>query len=562
MIAAFTAVTAMAIGPVAAQAALPITGLTAKPANTQAGGHSDFTLSFSFGGAEHVKNLTIHLPPGLVGNPTKVPACTAAQFEVPSTQANSCPAASAVGSTSVTATATIGILPTDITAAGTVYVVPPHAGEIARLGIDVTPTGAAALVGEHIRLQSGITVRKATDAGLDSALTVPQTSPSGLGDLPTRINSMSLTLNGSANGHPFMSNPTSCKAATTTIDATSNDSAGVNHASASFTPTGCDREPYTPHVSLRFSGDLSNGGRPAATVSVTQPEGQAASKRVQVVLPSIIDNGIGTSTATLCDGPHLATNSCPASSIIGTATATTPLLPVPLTGNVYIGYDEKINALPILRITLAPLGVTVTGLTGFVGTGISNTFDNLPDTPLTNFQLSLKGGRAGILASIHELCGSTGTANGMFLAHSGKTATATAAYTTSPCTPTPVAKPPKATATFRSLGKKRTGLTVTVKAATGAKKLTKATVTLPAGVRVKSVAKKLAKGAPKGSKLKRHSRSIEIRAPKGGAKTLKLTLKSGALTSTKKKPKAKLKIAVTDAAGKTTKLSVTAKKKR
>ena len=333
-------------------------------------------------------------------------------------------------------------------------------------------TGAGAVVGQHIRLQSGITVRKETDAGLDSSLVLSKTAPSSLGDLPVRIDSMSLTLNASAGGHPFMSNPTSCHAAVTTVDVTSYESPGVNHATTSFTPTGCDKEPFHPALSARIIGSHAFRGRPGVSVVTTQPEGEAANKSVTVTLPPQIENSISLAKGlAVCTPEQDAAHTCPAASVIGRATAVTPVLPVPLTGDVHLAFPKGAG-LPVLSITLAPLGVTVHGGTGFDTAGrIVTTFNGLPDTPLTRFQLDFTAGSRGILANKFDLC-TVGAMPvlGSFVGHNGRNTTAATNLVVPGCGAV-TAPRPKATARFSHLGGKRAGLTVSVKAAATAPKL-------------------------------------------------------------------------------------------
>src|SRR5262249_37140954 len=53
----------------AAHAALGFQGLSAAPTNTTAGAHSDLNIHIGFTGAsDNVKDLTVSLPPGMVGN--------------------------------------------------------------------------------------------------------------------------------------------------------------------------------------------------------------------------------------------------------------------------------------------------------------------------------------------------------------------------------------------------------------------------------------------------------------------------------------------------------------
>jgi hypothetical protein len=62
--------------------ALGFQGLSAAPANPNAGANSDLNVHIGFTSpADDVKNLTVGLPPGLVGDPTATPLCSMAQLQ-------------------------------------------------------------------------------------------------------------------------------------------------------------------------------------------------------------------------------------------------------------------------------------------------------------------------------------------------------------------------------------------------------------------------------------------------------------------------------------------------
>ena len=250
------------------------TGVTAAPADTQAGANSDFTLHFALDEpSRDLKSFVIHLPPGEVGAVTATPLCTQAQFA-----AKACPAGTQVGTTVTHATA----FPTPITGLavdvpGKIYNLAPVGPEPARLGIRLTPA-----LGDEILLQSIVTVRPA-DGGLDSSTDgLPRDSALG----PIDINAIDITLLGMA-GNPakgFVSNPTSCAPATTTIDATAYDGT-QGSGTASFTPTGCDKLAFAPTLSAAIDPG-AKGGLPTLTTVVESPPGQANARTVQITLPA------------------------------------------------------------------------------------------------------------------------------------------------------------------------------------------------------------------------------------------------------------------------------------
>src|SRR5687767_7411246 len=186
-------------GAAPAQAAFGMTINNADPASTDAGAHSDFNLDLSFSGLDDVRDLTVHLPPGLVGDPTSTPLCTEAQLT-----ADSCPEASQIGTTTTQANLLDAV---PLTIPGEVFNVQPRAGEPARLGIVLSPP-----VGAKVILQSAAQLRPA-DFGLDTVL---EDIPNTADGTPITITGIELTLDGA-----FMRNPTSCGTKTTTADATS-----------------------------------------------------------------------------------------------------------------------------------------------------------------------------------------------------------------------------------------------------------------------------------------------------------------------------------------------------
>jgi hypothetical protein len=97
---------------------------------------------------------------------------------------------------------------------------------------------------------------------------------------------------------------------------------------------------------------------------------------------------------------------CSAASRIGTAKATTPLLPVPLTGPVYF-VSHGGAKFPELVIVLSGYGTTVQlhAETFISKAGItSSTFRTIPDVPVGTFELTLPQGKFSALAANGNLC--------------------------------------------------------------------------------------------------------------------------------------------------------------
>jgi hypothetical protein len=219
----------------------------------------------------------------------------------------------------------------------------------------------------------------------------------------------------------FMINPTSCES--TEINATLSSATGQSVPITNrFQVSDCASLALKPNLGLILSGkgQTTDGKHPAVTASLTQPAGQANLKKVRVALPLSLaldpDNANGL--CEFADGSK-ATPTCPKASIVGTATAVTPILDEPLSGPVYfvknIRKDPKsgreIRTLPKLVIPLVGqngLKLTLTGTSNVEDDQLVTTFDNVPDAPVSSFKLNINGGKGGILTvSDADICRST-----------------------------------------------------------------------------------------------------------------------------------------------------------
>jgi hypothetical protein len=126
---------------------------------------------------------------------------------------------------------------------------------------------------------------------------------------------------------------------------------------------------------------------------------------------------------------------CPGASIIGHATATTPVLPVPLTGPaIFVSHGNE--SFPSLIIVLQGYGVTVhlVGSTFISKQGItSSTFKTVPDVPVGTFELTLPEGPYSALAANGNLCKSKLTMPTEFLGQNGALIKTTTKIATTGC---------------------------------------------------------------------------------------------------------------------------------
>jgi hypothetical protein len=323
-------------------------GLTVTTSTLQAGDPADVTIHATF--ASTPSSIHLHLPPGLVGDPSG-PKCSQAAF-----QGLGC-------FTGQVGTASVSGLPL-----GAVYNLEPNADEPARLGISI-----AGLV----KNQATISLRP--DGGLDSTIADLQT-----GGIP--LTDLSLTLNSS-----FMTLPTSCRPATVTL----------NSDSASFTPTGCEKVPFNPRIEAAL--ETTKRAVPSgATVTLKLPEGDSHVRRTDIVLPlgTTLNPGVADGL-TACTPVQYDATACPGASQVGTVSFDTPLLGV-LGGKVFFGENFALYVVVQGHGVLVKLA-GVTKLDPNTGQ-ITTTFDDLPQVPFTTFALSFNGGPHAVLAN-PQTCG-------------------------------------------------------------------------------------------------------------------------------------------------------------
>ena len=393
------------LAPASAQA-IGVSG-TAAPTNLQAGAHSDFNLHIAFSGVgETPKDLTIGLPPGEIGDPNAAPFCSVAQLN-----ADSCPVDTKVGDAS-TMVSLLGVIPDPIAVTGNVYNVEPHPGEPARFGIALhalpLPAPLDTLILPPVIIQSGVQVRQ-TDFGLDTIVNNVPNSAVLIGGTPVAvpigISSMDLTLFGIApgTGKPFLRNPTSCAPLHATFTAVPYSGTTGTGDATPFTLTGCSSLPFSPTFSatLDVLKRSTAGERPTLTTSIDQANGEAGLKDAKVYVPS--DMGADLSRITpdqVCELTDFAAGNCPASSVLGAAVATSPLLTSPLSGPVLVLANP--DGLPFVGLDLhGQLNLQIKGQLGIDNT---TTFSGLPDIPISHFELRFDGGPHSLLVANRDLC--------------------------------------------------------------------------------------------------------------------------------------------------------------
>ncbi|HTB70873.1 MAG TPA: hypothetical protein VK707_07835 [Solirubrobacteraceae bacterium] len=258
-----------------------------------------------------IKDARVVLPEGLTLNPSAahgLEACSAAQIGIGTTAPVACPAGSRVGAVTIET----DLPPHSLT--GSVFLGGPTGGPITNppytLYLDAEST-----MGVSVRLQGSVTPNPSTGRLEVTFANNPQ--------LP--FSELILTLNGGARAP--LANPLTCTAASTDYEFTPYtafpEPGGVGGGATAIGATpfaigGCPSSP--PFALAQSTVDSSNsaGAYTHYTLNLARAEGQQYVSHVSTVLPPGLAGAIPS--VPLCGEPQAQLGTCPASSLIGTAT--------------------------------------------------------------------------------------------------------------------------------------------------------------------------------------------------------------------------------------------------
>jgi hypothetical protein len=370
-------------------------------------------------GDQPITRVNVTLPKGMVGKLAGIPYCPESAISLAHSREHlgggqeevnspSCPAASEVGVVHVGA----GAGPEPYYVTGHAYLAGPYNGGPLSIVI-ISP----ALAGPFDL--GTVVVRTALQLNLETAQisAVSDPIPTILHGIPLDLRSISLEMS----RHEFTLNPTNCEKQSVLAEALGQFGSTAK-LSDPFQVVGCKNLAFKPKLAISLKGSTKRAGHPALKATVTYPKGAGYANiaYAQVALPGteFLDQG---NLDKVCTQPQLKSDSCPKSSVYGTAKAWSPLLEKPLEGPVYlgVGYGYKLPAL------VADLNGQIRILLhGKVDTdsenGIRNTFEVVPDAPVSRFVLEMKGGpRYGLLENTAGVCARPQKAAVKFIAQNG-----------------------------------------------------------------------------------------------------------------------------------------------
>ena len=501
--------------PAAASAAQTFAVTSQSPGGFPAGGHPTYTttvgLDTSAGGptAEAVT-----LAPGVLASLAAAPQCLTGSPQYTS--------ACQIGTGSATLTAG---LPLGITA----YLVPPPSkADVA--GIDLVtnapgnPTTHAAV---DLVQTAGGNVSSVINADLSS-----------LGMVGRLISSISLTINGTlTNGQPFTRMPTNCSPGPSSVTVTyANGSKETSNASPDFDITGCSSLPYAPVLSASVVKDPHDQGvKVVTTVSQAADEAAGAGQALALPFPALAPN----------EGSLSIQNTGIA---VGTAVATSPLIPGPLTGQAYLTGAGPFSPTLTLQFP-APNKLTLVGTVNLNNHSV--VFQNLPDVPQTSLVVTLFGGAHALQSA--TCAPPRGTLTGTFTGQNGATVRDRVPLTVSGCP----GAPSIVGGSLSGLASGKPTLRFKLIRGSNAPKLKSFVVALPRGLSLnkKKLAKAVSISAPHTLRLAGGQLTVTLRR---GVTAVSVTAKGPSLLESKRLTKqlrahavghVNIRITVTDALG-------------
>jgi len=341
-----------------------------------AAGHSSYTLNLGRPeGQQYLQKVTTTLPSGVAGEIPDVTLCGE-----PQAAQGTCGTASKIG----TATVTAGSGSSPYTFSGPVYMTTSYNGAPFGLSIAVPAVAGPFNLGTIVT-RSTIKINPTT-----ARVTAESVLPTIVKGIPIRLRSLSVNVDRQG----FLLNPTNCALEATESTLTSTFGAVQAGLSSPFQAEGCSGLGFKPAFKASTSAKHSKTQGASLVTTLTMPGGNANMKSVFVTLPKQLPSRLTTlqkaCLAKVFEANPLNCKKESPGSEVGTATAITPVLPVPMKGPAFL-VSHAGEAFPSLELVLEGEGVRVIveGKTN-IKKGITTTnFASTPDVPVSSITVNL-----------------------------------------------------------------------------------------------------------------------------------------------------------------------------
>jgi hypothetical protein len=409
-------------------------GLEAGTLNNAAGRYSPFYLRLSRNdGEQEFTHFSIKLPPGISGKLAGIPFCPDAAIAAAKARTGphggqeelnspSCPAASEVGHTLAGA----GVGPSLAYAPGKVYLAGPYNGSALSIAA-ITAAKVGPFDLGTVVIRSALKINPETAEVFIDA-TGSDAIPHIIKGIPVHARDIRVYVD----KPDFVLNPTNCERTST---ASTVLGSGLNFGSdfddqpitvtSPFQAADCASLGFAPKLDLSLKGSTKRGGTPKFKAVLTARPGDANVGEAQVTLPhsEFLEQA---HIKTICTRVQFKEGvvpgeKCPAASVYGYAKATTPLLDEPLQGPVYLRSSSHNLPDLVAALNSGKINIALAGhIDSVKGGRIRNTFEAVPDAPVTKFTLEMQGGKKGLLVNSTNLCKSTNRAISHFIGQNGK----------------------------------------------------------------------------------------------------------------------------------------------
>jgi hypothetical protein len=393
----------------------------------QAGSYSPFVFNLKRDDSDQeFSQVRVELPAGLSAKFAGVGMCSEAGIAQAEGRTGagdaaheqlepSCPASSQIGTTQVGTG--VGVPLTYVP--GKIYLAGPYKGAPLSMVV-ISPV----VVGPYDLGVLAVRTALQIDPETARATAVSDPFPLIYQGIPVRIRDIRLEVD-----RPnFTLNPTSClpKQIGARITGTGGDLFGSTDDVAvslaqRFQVTDCDALRFSPKLRFRLFGGKRRGAHPRLEAILKARDGDANLAQAAVTLPhsEFLDQ---SHIRTVCTRVQFAARACPAASIYGFAKARTPLFDKPLEGPVYLRSSS--HTLPDLVAALRgpaaqPVEIDLAARIDSVGGGIRSSFEIVPDAPVSEFRLTMQGGKKGLLQNSTNLCRTTYRAKAKLTAQNG-----------------------------------------------------------------------------------------------------------------------------------------------
>lgn len=177
--------------------------------------------------------------------------------------------------------------------------------------------------------------------------------------------------------------------------------------------------PFEPQASLTAIGGTARTAKPEVVMRVETRPGDANIRAAAVTLPAafLVDQA---ALGNLCSESELEADRCAGRKRMGSARVVSPIYDEPLRGPVYAVSGS--GGLPRLAYVLdGPAEILLRGRIAVRGTRIEAGVDDVPNTPVEEFELRIDGGKPGYLVLSQDICRTEPTADARFESQDGTT---------------------------------------------------------------------------------------------------------------------------------------------